>query len=98
MSDITILSKPQQVRKPRKGDCGLCHWFERANEEPKAGIPWAGYCMLNPPIAAQTVIPAIGPQGQFMKPQFQGIRPPTFETDRCQYWRPFGKLPDAALE
>jgi hypothetical protein len=85
MSELMI-SKPQQVRKSRKGDCGTCHWFERASSEPKAGVPWAGYCHYNPPVAGQTMVPTLGPQGQGMAPMFQGILPPVFEIGRCHFW------------
>ena len=48
--------------KPRKGDCGTCHWFEPETEQievgkPK-GQPRAGLCLLRPPIPMQTMIPA----------------------------------------
>jgi hypothetical protein len=81
-----IMSKPQQVRKPRKGDCGTCHWFERAPQEPKAGNPWSGICLYNPPIAGQTMMPQMGPQGMQATPMFQGIAPPVSEIGRCHLW------------
>ena len=93
-----VMTKPQQVRKPRKGDCGTCHWFERASAEPKAGMPWSGYCHYNPPLAAQTAVPQMGAQGMQMQPMWQGVCPPVSELGRCHLWWPFGKLPTTALE
>src|SRR6202030_1123099 len=91
-----IMTKPQQVRKPRKGDCGTCHWFERAPNEPRAGAPWSGICLYNPPgpmpVVAQSSLG--GPPQQMM----QGVHPPVSEIGRCHLWRPFGMLPDLALE
>jgi hypothetical protein len=39
-----------------------------------------------------------GPQGQMVKPAFQGICPPTHELRRCHLWWPFGKLPATAFD
>jgi len=79
-----IMTKPQQVRKPRKGDCGTCHWFERALQEPKAGLPWSGICLYNPPLINQTAIPNVV-SGQ-MQAMMQGIHPPVSEIARCHHW------------
>jgi hypothetical protein len=83
MSEL-IMTKPQQVRKPRKGDCGTCHWFERAPQEPKAGVPWSGICLYNPPLINQTAIPNVL-SGQ-MQAMMQGIHPPVSEIARCHHW------------
>jgi hypothetical protein len=89
--------------KPRKGDCGTCHWFEPETEQievgkPK-GQPRAGLCLLRPPIPMQTMIPAgLGPQGPMMKPALQGVCPPTSENRRCEGWRAFGMLPELAKQ
>jgi len=83
MSDL-VIPKPQQVRKPRKGDCGTCHWFERAPNEPRAGVPWSGICLYNPPLAGQALIQSpIGGPSQAM---LQGIHPPVSEIARCHHW------------
>lgn len=84
MTAELVLPKPQQVRKPRKGDCGLCHWFERAPNEPRAGSPWSGICLYNPPAPMPTVAQSAlgGPPQQMM----QGIHPPVSELGRCHHW------------
>jgi hypothetical protein len=83
MSEL-IMSKPQQVRKPRKGDCGTCHWFERAPQEPRAGAPWSGVCLYNPPATMPTVVQsALGGGAQQM---LQGVHPPVSEIARCHHW------------
>jgi len=78
-----VINMPQ-VRKPRKGDCGTCHWFERAPAEPKAGVPWSGICLYNPPgpmpVVAQSSLG--GPPQQMM----QGVHPPVSEIGRCHHW------------
>ncbi len=84
MTTGQLIQKPQQVRKPRKGDCGTCHWFERAPNEPRAGTPWAGVCLYNPPIPGQTVMQS--PLGGPPQPMLQGIHPPTQELLRCHFW------------
>ena len=81
-----VIPKPPVVRKPRKGDCGTCHWFERVPAEPKAGNPWSGYCNYNPPIAAQTAVPQMGAQGMQMQAMWQGVCPPVSELGRCHHW------------
>jgi hypothetical protein len=93
MNDGPKIEKPGQVRKPRRGDCGTCHWFERAPEQPKAGIPWAGYCFCNVPIIGQIMAMKMTAQGNMPVPQITGSRPPTFEIDRCEKWRPAGAMP-----
>jgi hypothetical protein len=96
MPDL-VIPKPQPVRKVKKGDCGTCHWFERAPAEPKPGVPWAGYCHYNPPIAGQTMVAQMGPQGMGAAPMFQGILPPVFEIARCHFWTAVRPYYDAKL-
>lgn len=96
MNDAKI-EKPVPVRKARKGDCGLCHWWERTGEQPKPGVPWAGYCFVNPPIIGQTMVMQMTAQGNMPVPKITGSRPPSFETDRCEKWRPIGVIPDCPV-
>ncbi len=96
MNDAIVLMKPQTVKKPRRGDCGTCHWFEREEMSPQPGMPWSGVCLLNPPVSNLGMVAAgLGPQGPMMRQQLQGICPPTHELRRCQWWRAFGRVPDS---
>lgn len=75
------------MTKPRRGDCGSCHWFELAPQQQNGQR--IGKCMVNPPVAMQ------GMQQNPLAPQqarmiLQGIRPPVAETDRCEKWRAAG--------
>jgi hypothetical protein len=73
-----------EVRKPRKGDCGTCHWFERAPNEPRPGVPWSGICLYNPPQIGNAVVQSsLGGPPQAM---MQGIHPPVSEIARCHHW------------
>jgi hypothetical protein len=84
---------------PKRGNCGTCHWFEPEGQAPTNGQPWAGLCLANPPVAAQTMVPSgLGPHGPMMRPAIQGMVPPTNDNRRCAQWRPAGMLPDLALE
>jgi hypothetical protein len=72
------------VTKPRRGDCGSCHWFEMmANQANGSRI---GQCMVNPPVAMQGMQQNPLAPNQ-VRPVLQGIRPPVAETDRCEKWK-----------
>ena len=91
---MKIINPSPRAHKIKRGDCGSCQWFDRVPEEPKNNDPWAGWCLYNPPVAAQTMVPAgLGPQGPMVKPMMQGVVPPTLETRRCHLWRPIGTAP-----
>ena len=83
------------MTKPRRGDCGGCHWFELAPGQ-QGGIR-TGFCMANPPVAAPSVQPHPVMQGQG-RMVLQGFRPPVAETDRCEKWRTAGAIPGTARE
>lgn len=84
--------------KPRRGNCGSCHWFECGPVHPAQvnGAERQGICMVAPPIAVAVnqqsglAAPGRGPQLGSI-----GLRPPTGENGRCAQWRPAGVLPDA---
>jgi len=85
------------MTKPRRGQCGTCHWWDY--DASQANGQRVGRCMVNPPVAAQTMMPGgIGPQGPMVRPAWQGIRPPTLESDRCSKWHPAGQVPLLELE
>jgi hypothetical protein len=80
---------------PKKGNCGTCHWFERGPQEPPKDQPWAGSCLVNPPIPVltqQQVSKGLGPRGPEMQivPAVLGLLPTTDESRRCSLWRPAG--------
>lgn len=88
------------MTKPKRGNCGTCHWFERGpNEPPKDGV-WQGSCLVNPPIpflmAQNKMVP--GPKGmqQYTEPMNMTMLPMTQEDRRCSLWRPAGMLPSLA--
>jgi hypothetical protein len=94
MSEL-LLSKPPPVRKARKGDCGTCHWFERQPNQPRAGQPWTGLCLVNPPAASQTMVhSAVGGPPQ---PMLQGVHAPVSEIGRCHMWTEVRQYFDAKL-
>jgi hypothetical protein len=94
MSEL-LMTKPPHVRKARKGDCGTCHWFERAPNEPRAGAPWSGICLHNPPGVGQSMMQsALGGPPQAM---LQGIHPPVSEIGRCHLWTEFRQYYDAKI-
>ena len=67
--------------------CLTCPWFEPDGVTPQPGQAKTGHCLINPPQASLTNIPA----GQnlkgdlIMKSMVQGIVPPTAETGRCRF-------------
>lgn len=81
------------MTKSRRGDCGSCHWFELDPTQQNGNR--VGYCMVNPPVAAQGM--QQNPITNQVRPILQGIRPPVSEHDRCEKWRQAGVLPVAAL-
>lgn len=90
-----LIAKPADVRKVRKGDCGTCYWFERQPTEPRAGQPWTGLCLHNPPAAAHTMVQsAVGGPPQ---PMLQGIHPPVSEIARCHLWTEVRQYFDSKL-
>lgn len=85
--------------KPKRGNCGSCHWFEVATIQQNGERQ--GTCCVNPPLAVQVMqmVPGsqLHPQGPQMQPATAGLRPPTTESARCEKWRPAGMLPEEAL-
>ena len=79
-----------EMTKPRRGDCGSCHWFELQPGEVNGHR--IGNCMVAPP----TPLPSMQ-QHPVMQNQARmvthAIRPPVAETDRCEKWRVFGAMP-----
>lgn len=83
-----------RMNKPKRGDCGTCHWFEMGPQQPPKG-PKQGSCLVNPPVPVmgqQQRIKGLGPNGPEMEiMQIQiGMLPPTQEDRRCALWRPAG--------
>jgi len=89
------------ITKPKRGDCGTCHWFEQWPGAPDPGTPSQGSCVANPPAPiahpVQIKQPAIVDPTKQQPPAFtlqvQGIVPPTNELRRCSQWRPAGTQP-----
>ena len=90
-SSKEIIRPAPKGHKAKRGDCGTCLWFDRVPEEPKNNDPWSGWCLYNPPVPRiDTQVNQLTNQ---IRPMFQGIVPPTFETRRCHHWRPAGTAP-----
>lgn len=90
------------MTKPKRGDCGTCHWFERVPQPPLDDQPWLGFCCVNPPtpFVGMQEVPGsrLSPHGPQAAPAIQGMLPPTNELRRCEKWWPFGKLPDVTFD
>ena len=88
------------MTKPKLGDCGTCHWFERP-EQWTAPPPVQGLCLVNPPtplLGLQEVQGSrLSPGGPQVTHAVQGMVPPTTADRRCEKWRPTGMLPEMAL-
>ena len=84
--------------KPKRGECGTCHWFEvwpHHNQNPDS--PLGGSCVVSPPHPYQQMQPIKGTQLSQQGTQFTtvaaGMVPPTHELRRCSLWRPCGANP-----
>jgi hypothetical protein len=87
-----------KLPKPKRGECGTCHWFEPAPTEIQpADQPRQGTCVVKPPapIPVMTLKPGsqLLPSGPQAQQGVQGIRPPTHELLRCGEWIAFGTFP-----
>ena len=91
-----------QIQKPKRGDCGTCHWFDPMLQQAKPALglppqPRIGLCLFNPPqpypVQQQVSGTQFLPQGPQVAPSTVGMTPPTTELRRCSHWRPLGTQP-----
>lgn len=86
------------MNKPKRGDCGTCHWWEFAGtlKAPNGDEVRNGFCCVNPPVPVMTVGQAPGSVLSNSQPRMvqgvQGMLPPQTELGRCQKWRPTGMV------